>query len=121
MIKEFNSLEEKKQFEADRINYYLNGIGVSPLECYKNIFIETFTKNGRRLKALYDGYEGGYYRDKYGFIHVDYIGLLPSENFNHGEIAIEDSTERVYIKDDKEDVFCYTFDELLKKYSINTN
>lgn len=114
MIKEFNSLEEKKQFEADRINYYLNGIGVSPLECYKNIFIETFTKNGRRLKALYDGYEGGYYRDKYGFIHVDYIGLLPSENFNHGEIAIEDSTERVYIKDDKEDVFCYTFDELLK-------
>lgn len=46
MIKEFNSLEEKKQFEADRINYYLNGIGVSPLECYKNIFIETFTKKG---------------------------------------------------------------------------
>ena len=118
MIKEFASLQEKKQFEKDRINYYLNRIGVSPFECYKNIFIETFTKEGRRLKALYDGYEGGYYRDKYGFIHVDHVCLLLLSEFNHGDIVIEDATERVYIKDDKEDVFCYTFDDILKNSTV---
>lgn len=114
MIKEFNSLQEKKQFEADRINYYLNRIGVSPFECYKNIFIETFTKEGRRLKTLYDGYEGGYYRDENGYVHADHVCLLPLNEFQHGTIVIEDSTERVYIKNNNEDIFCYTFDEILK-------
>lgn len=73
------------------------------------------------MKKLYDGYEGGYYRDEYGFIHVDHIEFLPSKNFNHGEIAIEDATKRVYIKDDKGDMFCYTFDDILKNSTITVS
>lgn len=121
MLKEFNSLEEKKQFESDRINYYLNRIGVPLFKHYKNVFLETFTKEGRRLKALYDGYEGGYYRDEHDYIHVDHVSLLPLNILRHGDIVIEDFTERVYAKNNNEAIlFCGTFDDILKK-SINNN
>jgi hypothetical protein len=98
MIKEFKTLEEKNLFEENRINYYLERVTVSAWKCYKYLFIDYFTPSGRKMRKLYDNYDGGYYRDKKGYIHIDMIGLIPLDNLSDGEVIIEDPTNDVYCK-----------------------
>ena len=86
---EFNSKEEMIAYEKDREEYYMQFLNAkNTFEFYKLWFKEIFNKEYRELKKKYDGYCGGWYRDKDGVIHAVDVCFIDSDRVKNGEICI---------------------------------
>jgi len=95
---EFNSKEEMIAYETDRENYYMQFLNAkNTFEFYKLWFKELFVKEYRELKKKYDGYCGGWYRDKDGIIHTENISCVDSDKVKNGDICIEECLDKDYV------------------------
>lgn len=94
---EFNSKEEMITYEKDRENYYMQFLNTkNTFEFYKLWFKEIFNKKYRELKREYDGYCGGWYRDKDDIIHALDISCIDLGRIKNGDICI-DHCDRVNV------------------------
>lgn len=88
---EFKSREEILAYEKEREDYYMQFLNAkSVFELYKLWFREIFVPKYRKLKKKYDGYCGGWYRDKNGVVHTNSIDIVDSDKIECGTICIVD-------------------------------
>lgn len=94
---EFESREEMLTYEKAREDYYMQFLNTKSIfEFYKLLFREIFVPKYRKLKKEYDGYCGGWYRDKDGIIHAVDVCLIDSDRVKNGAICV-DHCERVSV------------------------
>ena len=91
---EFKNREEMIEFEEKRTDYYMesiNAIDQGRIFTFYRLWLrEIFIPKYRKLKKLYDSYNGGWYRDEDGYIHASYPHLVETNNLLDGEILIAD-------------------------------
>lgn len=97
---EFSSREEMLKFEREREQYLMHWISISNrghlLEFYKLLILETFHPKYRAIKKKYEGYNGGWYRDKHGYPTSAYIWCIDQDRLSEGDICIERDDEAIY-------------------------
>lgn len=100
---EFASYEDMVKFESDREKYYMDFIHLCDghndpfrLRFYKRLFLDAFHPRYRAAKKLYDGYQGGYWRDDRGYLCAKRIDLIDERLIESGEICIERDGECIY-------------------------
>lgn len=101
MIKVFNSKAEKEAYEQERYEYYADRIykiNNNFLWAYVDIFLSIFSSKEKALKAKFDNYEGGIWKDALGNFHVDHISIatIDPSLFSTGDLIIEECDERTY-------------------------
>lgn len=95
---EFKSYADLMQFESEREKYYIDLIQIcrNPFKFYARLFLDFFSPECRMKKKLYDGYQGGYWRDENGFLNARHIEDIPMSIIHDGDICIEREKETVY-------------------------
>lgn len=86
---EFASKEEMLAYEKARENYYMEFLDArNTFKFYKLWFREIFVPKYRKLKKQYDGYCGGWYRDKDGIIHALDICSVDKDRIKDEDILV---------------------------------
>lgn len=90
---EFKDRESLINFEREREKYFYNWHSICNrkhlLKFYIYSFLETFHPKYRAIKELYEGYNGGWYKNKNGIILTKHLSLIDTNNLREGDYCCE--------------------------------
>jgi len=87
--KQFDSREEMLAYEDRREKYYMKFLEGGAIATYKQLFLDTFVPKRRALKKEYDGYFGGWYRDKFGYPCSTCVDCIDKDAIADGSICFQ--------------------------------